>query len=94
MKFNIQPQDLQAMITHLNSFANDVGGISNRMNSYAVQLESSWRDPQYQGFIGNVQAMSQNFRASQDTLKKMSQTLNVLKQNLERAHADYERMRR
>ena len=93
MKFNIAPQDLQGMISKLLSFASQIEGISNSMRSYSNQLSSSWKDPQYVGFIDQISATSKQMATTQQRLRDTAQNLKILKQNLEKAHADYKRLR-
>ncbi|MEQ1486865.1 MAG: WXG100 family type VII secretion target [Methylotenera sp.] len=93
MKFNIEPQELQGMISHLSQFASSMGQISSSMRSYANQLGASWKDPQYIGFIDQIQSIGNQLKTSEESLKQMETQLKVLKQNLERAHSEYSRLR-
>jgi archaellum component FlaC len=93
MKFQIQPQDLQVMISQLNSFASDINNISSRMGGYASQLQAIWDDPQYQGFLISIEGMSRQFHQCDETLRNMAQQVDKLKQNLEVTHSDYNRMK-
>ncbi len=92
MKFNIEPQDLQTMIGRLSQYASSLGQVSSSMKSYANLLSSTWKDPQYIGFVNQVESMGKQLRTSEETLKQMERQLAILKQNLEKAHADFRRL--
>lgn len=92
MQFNIAPQDLQGMISRVSGFATQLYSISGAMRSYANQLGSSWKDPQYIAFIGQVESMSHQLKSSEESLRIMEQQLKILKANLERAHSEFRRL--
>jgi len=92
MKFNIAPQELGSMISRLKGFASSLSSISGQMRAYSSQLEASWRDPQYSGFVDNVGQMARALKQNEENLTQMAKQLEILKQNLERAHADYNRL--
>jgi uncharacterized protein YukE len=93
VKFNIQPQDLQQMIGKLAQYSSSISTTASSMRSYANQLSSSWQDPQYIGFVDQVDAIGRSLKTSEETLKRMEHQLSVLKRNLERTHADYMKLR-
>jgi hypothetical protein len=62
------------------------------MRSYSNQLGSTWKDPQYAAYIGQVDAIGKQLKGAEENLKSMEQQLKVLKQNLERAHAEFRRL--
>jgi hypothetical protein len=90
-KFNIRPQELQAMISKLQQFATQMNTVSSGMNSYASGLGASWRDPQYQQFISSIQAMSRQLKGNQEQMIAMRKQLVVLKSNLERTQREFSR---
>ena len=93
MKFNIEPNDLQGMITKLVSYASSIENIATNMRAYSQQLNSTWKDPQYVGFIDQISGTSKQMATTQQSLRDTAQNLKILKQNLERAHADYRKIR-
>ena len=94
MKFNIQPNDLEGMISKLTQYASQLSGISGSMKSYAGQLSSSWQDTQYLGFISQIESTGRQMAQTQLSFVEMARDLRTLKQNLEKAHADAARLRR
>jgi len=94
MKFNIEPQELQTMISRLGQYATSLSSVSSSMRSYSNQLSGTWKDPQYIGFVSQIESMSKQLRNSEESLKQMEQQLKILKQNLERAHAEFQKLNR
>lgn len=93
MKFNIEPQELQGMISRLSQYASSMAQTSSSMRSYANQLSASWKDPQYIGFVDQIDSIGKQLSSSEDSLRRMESQIKILKQNLERAHSEYMRLR-
>lgn len=92
MKFNITPQDLEGMITRLRQWSQQLSGIRNSMHSYSQTLRQTWRDPQFESYISNIEMISKSLALNATDMEQTAKTLFVLKQNLERTKQEYQRM--
>ena len=90
--FNITPQDLQNMIMRLTQWSQQLEQIRGSMNTYSQSLRQTWRDPQFDSYVGNIELISKSLGLNAADMAQTAKTLNVLKQNLERTRAEYERM--
>jgi len=92
MKFNITPQDLEGMITRLRQWSQQLSSIRNSMQSYSQTLRQTWRDPQFESYISNIEMISKSLALNSSDMEQTAKTLFVLKQNLERTQQEYQRM--
>jgi hypothetical protein len=90
--FNITPQDLQNMITRLTQWSQQLDQIRGSMNTYSQSLRQTWRDPQFDSYISNIELMGKSLGLNASDMAQTAKTLNALKQNLERTRAEYQRM--
>jgi hypothetical protein len=90
--FNITPNDLQNMIMRLNQWSQQLAGIKGSMHSYSQTLRQTWRDPQFESYISNIEMISKSLGLNSTDMEQTAKTLQVLKQNLERTHQEYQRM--
>jgi hypothetical protein len=90
--FNITPQDLQNMITRLTHWSQQLDQIRGSMNTYSQSLRQTWRDPQFDSYINNIELIGKSLGLNAADMAQTAKTLNALKQNLERTRAEYERM--
>ena len=92
MKFDISPQDLEGMIQRLRQWGQQLAAIRNSMQSYSQTLRQTWRDPQFESYVSNVEMMSKSLGLNSTDMDQTAKTLFVLKQNLERTQQEYQRM--
>lgn len=92
MKFNITPNDLQTMIMRLNQWSQQLAAIRSSMHTYSQSLRQTWRDPQFESYIANIEMMSKSLGLNSSDMEQTAKTLLVLKQNLERTQQDFQRM--
>jgi hypothetical protein len=92
MKFDITPQDLEGMIQRLRQWSQQLSTIRNSMQSYSQTLRQTWRDPQFESYVSNVEMMSKSLGLNSTDMEQTAKTLFILKQNLERTQQEYQRM--
>ena len=92
MKFDISPQDLDGMIQRLRQWSQQLSQIRNAMHTYSQTLRQTWRDPQFESYISNVEMISKSLGLNSTDMEQTSKTLYVLKQNLERTQREYQKM--
>jgi hypothetical protein len=92
MKFDISPQDLEGMIMRLRQWSQQLGTIRNSMQSYSQNLRQTWRDPQFESYVSNVEMMSKSLGLNSTEMEQTAKTLFILKQNLERTQQQYQQM--
>jgi hypothetical protein len=92
MQFNISPQELEGMIQRLRSWSQQLSTIRNSMQSYSQTLRQTWRDPQFESYISNVEMISKSLGLNSTDMEQTAKTLFVLKQNLERTQLEYQQM--
>jgi hypothetical protein len=92
MKFDITPQDLEGMIQRLRQWSQQLSTIRNSMQSYSQTLRQTWRDPQFESYVSNVEMMSKSLGLNSTDMEQIAKTLFILKQNLERTQQEYQRM--
>jgi uncharacterized protein YukE len=92
MKFDISPQDLEGMIQRLRQWSQQLSTIRNSMQSYSQTLRQTWRDPQFESYVSNVEMMSKSLGLNSTDMEQTAKTLFILKQNLERTQQEYQRM--
>jgi hypothetical protein len=92
MQFNISPQELEGMIQRLRSWSQQLSTIRNSMHSYSQTLRQTWRDPQFESYISNVEMISKSLGLNSTDMEQTAKTLSVLKQNLERTQLEYQQM--
>jgi hypothetical protein len=92
MKFDISPQDLEGLIQRLRQWSQQLATIRNSMHSYSQTLRQTWRDPQFESYVSNVEMMSKSLGLNSTDMEQTAKTLFVLKQNLERTQQEYQRM--
>jgi hypothetical protein len=92
MKFDISPQDLEGMIQRLRQWSSQLDAIRTSMHSYSQTLRQTWRDPQFESYVSNVEMMSKSLGLNSTDMAQTAKTLLVLKQNLERTQQEYQRM--
>jgi hypothetical protein len=80
------------MIMRLTQWSQQLDQIRSSMNTYNQTLRQTWRDPQFDSYISNVEMISKSLGLNAADMAQTAKTLNVLKQNLERTRADNERM--
>ncbi|MEI7773373.1 MAG: hypothetical protein WCK17_01225 [Verrucomicrobiota bacterium] len=91
-QFNIAPADLQGMIARLNQWSQQLASIRGAMHSYSQTLRQTWRDPQFESYVANIEMMSKSLGLNSTDMEQTAKTLFVLKQNLERTQQEYQRM--
>lgn len=62
------------------------------MHTYSQSLRQTWRDPQFESYIANIEMMSKSLGLNSSDMEQTAKTLLVLKQNLERTQQDFQRM--
>jgi hypothetical protein len=92
MKFDITPQDLEGMIQRLRQWSQQLSTIRNSMQSYSQTLRQTWRDPQFESYVSNVEMMSKSLGLNSTDMEQTAKTLFILKQNLERTQQQYQQM--
>jgi len=92
MKFDISPQDLEGMIQRLRQWSQQLTTIRNSMQSYSQTLRQTWRDPQFESYVNNVEMMGKSLGVNSTDMEQTAKTLFILKQNLERTQQEYQRM--
>jgi hypothetical protein len=92
MKFDISPQDLEGMIMRLRQWSQQLATIRNSMQSYSQNLRQTWRDPQFESYVSNVEMMSKSLGLNSTEMEQTAKTLFILKQNLERTQQQYQQM--
>ena len=92
MKFDITPQDLEGMIQRLRQWSQQLSTIRNSMQSYSQTLRQTWRDPQFESYVSNVEMISKSLGLNSTDMEQTAKTLFILKQNLERTQQEYQRM--
>jgi hypothetical protein len=92
MKFDISPQDLEGMIQRLRQWSQQLSTIRNSMQSYSQTLRQTWRDPQFESYVNNVEMMGKSLGVNSTDMEQTAKTLFILKQNLERTQQEYQRM--
>ena len=92
MKFDISPQDLDGMIQRLRQWSQQLSQIRNSMHTYSQSLRQTWRDPQFESYVSNVEIMSKSLGLNSTEMEQTAKTLFILKQNLERTQQEYQRM--
>lgn len=92
MKFDITPQDLEGMIMRLRQWSQQLSSIRNSMQSYSQTLRQTWRDPQFESYISNIELISKSLALNSIDMEQTAKTLLILKQNLERTQQEYQRM--
>jgi uncharacterized protein YukE len=92
MKFDISPQDLEGMIQRLRQWSQQLSTIRNSMQSYSQTLRQTWRDPQFESYVNNVEMMGKSLGVNSTDMEQTAKTLLILKQNLERTQQEYQRM--
>jgi methyl-accepting chemotaxis protein len=92
MKFDISPQDLDGMIQRLRQWSQQLSQIRNSMHTYSQSLRQTWRDPQFESYVSNVETMSKSLGLNSTEMEQTAKTLSILKQNLERTQQEYQRM--
>jgi hypothetical protein len=92
MKFDISPQDLEGMIMRLRQWSQQLATIRNSMHSYSQNLRQTWRDPQFESYVSNVEMMSKSLGLNSTEMEQTAKTLFILKQNLERTQQQYQQM--
>jgi uncharacterized protein YukE len=91
-QFNIAPADLQGMITRLNQWSQQLASIRSAMHAYSQTLRQTWRDPQFESYVSNIEMISKSLGLNSTDMEQTAKTLFVLKQNLERTQQEYQRM--
>jgi len=92
MKFDISPQDLEGMIQRLRQWSQQLSTIRTSMQSYSQTLRQTWRDPQFESYVNNVEMMGKSLGVNSTDMDQTAKTLLILKQNLERTQQEYQRM--
>ena len=92
MKFDISPQDLEGLIMRLRQWSSQLDAIRNSMHTYSQSLRQTWRDPQFESYVSNVEIMSKSLGLNSTEMEQTAKTLFILKQNLERTQQEYQRM--
>jgi hypothetical protein len=92
MKFDISPQDLEGMIQRLRQWSQQLSNIRTSMQSYSQTLRQTWRDPQFESYVNNVEMMGKSLGVNSTDMEQTAKTLLILKQNLERTQQEYQRM--
>ncbi len=92
MKFDISPQDLEGMIQRLRQWSQQLSTIRTSMQSYSQTLRQTWRDPQFESYVNNVEMMGRSLGVNSTDMDQTAKTLLILKQNLERTQQEYQRM--
>ena len=92
MRFDISPQDLEGMIQRLRQWSQQLSTIRNSMQSYSQTLRQTWRDPQFESYVNNVEMMGKSLGVNSTDMEQTAKTLFILKQNLERTQQEYQRM--
>ena len=92
MQFNITPNDLQTMTSRLVQWSQQLATIRASMHSYSQTLRQTWRDPQFESYIANIETMGKSLQLNATEMEQTAKTLLVLKQNLERTQQEYQRM--
>ena len=92
MKFDISPQDLDGMIQRLRQWSQQLSQIRNSMHTYSQSLRQTWRDPQFESYVSNVEIMSKSLGLNSTDMEQTAKSLFVLKQNLERTRQEFQRM--
>jgi len=62
------------------------------MHTYSQSLRQTWRDPQFESYVSNVETMSKSLGLNSTEMEQTAKTLFILKQNLERTQQEYQRM--
>jgi len=91
-QFNIAPADLQGMIARLNQWSQQLAAIRSAMHAYSQTLRQTWRDPQFESYVANIEMISKSLGLNSTDMEQTAKTLFVLKQNLERTQQEYQRM--
>ena len=89
---NITPAELQDMINRLRQWSEQMKSMRSSMQSYSSHLRSTWRDPQYETYVSKVGTLAKTMEANSDDLSHTAKTLELLKNNLERAQREYNTM--
>ena len=80
------------MIQRLRQWSQQLSTIRNSMQSYSQTLRQTWRDPQFESYVSNVEMMSKSLGLNSTDMEQTAKTLFILKQNLERTQQEYQRM--
>jgi hypothetical protein len=92
MQFNITPNDLQTMISRLAQWSQQLATIRASMHNYSQSLRQTWRDPQFESYIANIEMIGKSLQLNATDMEQTAKTLLVLKQNLERTQQQYQQM--
>jgi uncharacterized protein YukE len=92
MNINITPQELEGMVSRLRQWSQQLSSIRSSMQSYSQTLRQTWRDPQYETYISNIEMISKGLDQNSTGMEHSAKTLQMLKQNLERTLHEYQNM--
>ena len=89
---NITPNELDGMIMRLRQWSQQMVQIRNSMHQYSQQLRQTWRDPNYETYIANIELISRSLLSNAENMEDISKTLLIMKQNLQNMQNQYQSM--